>query len=458
MGIFGALNTAVTGLRAQAYALENISGNIANSQTTGFKRIDTSFQDLIPDTGARMQLAGSVLASSRNTNTVQGDIQNSSVSTFMAINGDGFFAVQQPANFVDNRPIFDGVNLYTRRGDFQTDKNGFLVNGSGYYLMGVPIDPATGNAVGSVPEMLQFKNDFLPAQPTTQIEYRANLAKVPLTQNAIDNPGPQAELIDATTFTVNPLVAGTGTVVANDVPNFLKQTISGGALTAYDEAGAATNVQLRWGKTDAAAYGGTDTWELFYLADPDATGAGVAWRNAGAAYSFGSDGKMNPAVNNVTLTGMTVNGIALGDVSLVHGIGGMTQFSDPNGSAQVNQIQQNGFPAGDLQSIAISDKGRLTGTYSNGRTIDLAAISIATFNGPEKLRRLDGGAFAATEESGPALFNNAGSVIGSALEGSNTDIADEFTKLIVTQQAYSANTRVVSTSNEMVQDLLNMLR
>jgi len=140
MGIFGALTTAVTGLRAQSFALENISGNIANSQTTAFKRVDTSFEDLIPDFPINKQLAGSVIASSRATNTAQGDIQGASIGTFVAVNGEGFFIVQKPANFVDNRPVFDGVNLYTRRGDFQLDKSGFLVNGAGYYLMGIPVD------------------------------------------------------------------------------------------------------------------------------------------------------------------------------------------------------------------------------------------------------------------------------------------------------------------------------
>src|SRR5918994_4035889 len=86
MGIFGALTTAVTGMRAQSYALENVSGNIANSQTTAFKRVDTSFEDLIPDNLPTKQLAGNVVATSRSTNNVQGDIQNASVGTFMAIN------------------------------------------------------------------------------------------------------------------------------------------------------------------------------------------------------------------------------------------------------------------------------------------------------------------------------------------------------------------------------------
>jgi flagellar hook protein FlgE len=181
MGIFGALTTSVAGLKAESYALENISGNIANSQTTAFKRIDTSFLDLIPQTGNDQQLAGSVTSQSRSTNTIQGGVQSAAVSTYMAINGDGFFAVQKPGSFTDNNPIFTGVNNYTRRGDFSLDKNGYLVNGAGYYLEGVPIDPTTGNPSGGAPQVLKFQNDFLPSQATTKISYRANLASYPLT-------------------------------------------------------------------------------------------------------------------------------------------------------------------------------------------------------------------------------------------------------------------------------------
>ena len=94
MGIYGALSTAVTGLRAQSFALENISGNIANSQTTGFKRIDTDFVDLIPDQPRKLQTAGSVLAQSRSTNTLQGDVKSVSNATYMAVNGSGFFVVE----------------------------------------------------------------------------------------------------------------------------------------------------------------------------------------------------------------------------------------------------------------------------------------------------------------------------------------------------------------------------
>ena len=120
-------------------------------------------------------------------------MQTASVATFMAINGDGFFAVQKPGTFTDGTPVFDGVDRYTRRGDFQLDKNGYLVNGAGYYLMAFRSTrpPAT---LGSSPQVLQFQNDFLPAQATTKIDYRANLASYPLTTKH-DTSVPGSELL-----------------------------------------------------------------------------------------------------------------------------------------------------------------------------------------------------------------------------------------------------------------------
>jgi flagellar hook protein FlgE len=459
MGIFGALTTSVAGMRAQSFALENISGNIANSQTTAFKRMDSSFLDLIPDASPGRQIAGSVTSMSRSTNTVQGDVQAASISTFMAINGEGFFSVQKPGGFSDNLPVFDGVDRYTRRGDFQLDKSGYLVNGAGYYLMGIPVDAKTGNLAGSVPQVLKFQNDFLPAQQTTKIEYRANLASYPLTAKH-DTSVPGSELLTVSDFSVDPSNAGTGTVVANDLQIFLDESISGGAVTAYDVSGAPVNLQFRWAKMDSSSLGSghTDTWNLFYQTDPTATGTGVAWINAGTDYTFGPNGQMSPTIPSITLTGVTVSGVSLGNITLNHGSGGLTQFADANGNVQVNQIQQDGFPAGQLQSVSVNDRGRVVGNYSNGRNLDLAEITLADFNGANFLKRIDGGAFEITDESGPALYGAAGRIVGSSLEGSNTDIADEFTKLIVTQQAYSANTRVITTSNQMVQDLLNMLR
>jgi flagellar hook protein FlgE len=204
--------------------------------------------------------------------------------------------------------------------------------------------------------------------------------------------------------------------------------------------------------------GHTDTWNLFYQSDSSPASDELAWTNVGTDYTFAANGSMNPPILGVTLTDVTIDGVQLGDLKLSHGAGGVTQYADPNGTAQVGTLQQDGFAAGQLQGVTVSDNGRIVGTYSNGRTLDLAEITLANFSGANNLKMSDGGAFEATAESGPAIYNAPGKIVGSSLEGSNTDIADEFTKLIVTQQAYSANTRVVTTSNTMIQDLLNMLR
>ena len=347
-------------------------------------------------------------------------------------------------------------------------------------------------------------------------------------------------------------------MIANDEPTFLAQTISGGAITAFDPVGSPVNMQLRWAKisdgrataagtadlstpVDLGASYDTDTititvdgtptiitidtgamsdsdeviaaidaiagitaglnglnqivisgdtpsvdfsiaysdagigtdlglaaatfnpsgtaqWELFFLENSNATGTDVAWRNAGVTYEFSASGQMISATEVVALAGVTINGIPIGNVSINHGDAGITQFADVNGNAQVNLLRQNGFPAGDLQGISVNDKGRIIASYSNGRTLEMAEIVLASFNADNSLKRLDGGAFEATSESGQAQFGASGKIIGKALEGSNTDIADEFTKLIVTQQAYAANTRIVTTSDQMLQETLNMVR
>jgi flagellar hook protein FlgE len=467
MGIFDALNTSVGGLQAQSFALQNISGNIANAQTTGFKGINTSFVDLVPEaTNPDRQVSGGVTAYARQTVSTQGTVSASSVGTFMAINGDGFFSVQKSSGTVDNTPVFTGVTDYTRRGDFQVNANGNLVNGAGYFLMGVPVDSKTGNPLGNVPQVLQFQNSFVPAQATSTIQYGLNLPATPVTAAASTAaPGTiiAAGGLDPADFTAghDPTVAGTGQVIGNDATIFQNESISGGAVTAYDASGTPVNLQLRWAKTDSSALGGAhvDTWNLFYQKDPLATGTQVAWVNAGTDFTFGSNGKLtSPTSPSITLTGVAVGGQTLGNVAVSIGASGLTQFATTGGTATINQISQNGYPAGQLQSVAISNSGLVIGTFSNGQNIDLASVTLSHFNGTNYLKALNGGAYAVTDQSGPAIAGASGTISGSSLEGSNTDIADEFTKLIVTQQAYSANTKVITTANSMVQDLLNVLR
>jgi flagellar hook protein FlgE len=580
MGIYGALSTAVTGLRAQSFSLENISGNIANSQTTGFKRIDTDFLDLIPDAPTKLQSSGSVLAQSRATNTLQGDVKSVSNTTYMAINGSGFFVVEPAIGQADGAATFGGANFYTRRGDFDVDKSGFLVNGSGYYLKGLPIDPVTQNISGSVPQVLRISNSFLPASQTTRVNYQLNVPQLPKTADYNASKTPGSELLkpqdfmsiaddvpatatgsarltgdlasvlaaDGNTFTIdvngtptmftfsntggslgttiditdtatddvgevldwiNTEMAGAATVAlvsgevtvtganntddititdttigmgftnglyqpsvslaaqlaeradfieADDADAFIATSVAGGAITIYAQNGAPANVQLRWAKIASTETGGVERWNLFYQSDSAATGADPMWTNVGVDYTFGADGDLNPPINQTNLTGLTVNGVTIGDVALVHGAGGITQFNDPNGSAEVTALSQNGYPAGEFVSVSINDDGRVVAAYSNGQQVEVAQVVTADFNAANQLKRLDGGIFAATSDSGEPILNLSGGVIGASLESSNTDISEEFTKLIVTQQAYAAGTRIVSTADQMLQEALNMVR
>jgi flagellar hook protein FlgE len=151
-----------------------------------------------------------------------------------------------------------------------------------------------------------------------------------------------------------------------------------------------------------------------------------------------------------------VGDITLPNLSISFG-SNLTQFSDPKGNTS-NGIEANGYPAGSLQTVSVGDDGKVVGQYSNGRNVNLAQIVLATFTGANFLKRSDGGTFQVTSQSGPPVYGKGGDIQGSALEGSNADIADEFTKLIVTQQAYSANTKVITTANQMAQDLLNVVR
>jgi flagellar hook protein FlgE len=664
MGIFDALTTAVAGLQAQSFALQNISGNIANSQTTGFKETDTAFADLVSAASAAQQTSSGVTASSLATNTVQGTIQSTTVSTDMAINGDGWFVVAKPTGESDNEPVFSGVSDYTRAGDFTLNSNGNLVNSAGYYLMGIPIDAATGNPVGSSPQVLQFSNDFVPAQATTAIQYQANLPSAPSSGMLVGtdfeaNPlagAPAAAVITGTGATLQPdaLATGTGTVgglsstttlaslgistgdqitvsdgtnqtvytvpagppaptvgdlvtainggtadvhaainnggsngnlvlsgtsgiasvtvsatgsdaaalgfgagansfqptnlltqgavaqgdtmtisvggtpttitfgtdagagqvatlaelqtaignitgltgtvdtstgnvtltsnnnivlnstptallsefgihndeafpandtvVANDAATFTAQSVDGGSITAYDTEGNPVNLQFRWAQTSAGS------WQLFYQSNSSATGNEAAWQNVGTVFNFNSSGELTPAISSVTLQNLTVDGDSLGNVQLNFGTNGLTQFAAASGTPQVSELQQNGFAAGQLQSVAVDGQNQITGTFSNGQTIPLAEITLASFNGENALQALNGGAYAATVDSGPPILDATGTITGSSLESSNVDIATQFSQLIVAQQAYSANARVMTTADQMIQSLLQVIQ
>jgi flagellar hook protein FlgE len=163
-------------------------------------------------------------------------------------------------------------------------------------------------------------------------------------------------------------------------------------------------------------------------------------------------------VSSINLPSLTINGNNLGDVTMTFGQNGLTQFADANGTTNLTTLNQNGYAAGTVSRVSIGNNGRLTAFYSNGQMADILDIPTVTFTAENSLKQIDGGAYAATSESGQAISGSNAAVVGGSLENSNTDISDEFSKLIVTQQAYSANTRIITAANSMMQDVLDMVR
>lgn len=457
MGVFSALTTAVSGMQAQSYALENISGNIANSRTAGFKRVDTTFSDLVPDSALNRQISGSVAAFSQSTNTIQGDLNATRIDTNVAINGDGFFVVDQRSSGVGGSTTFANQNLYTRRGDFDFDANGYLVNGAGYYLKGLKIDSVTGQLIGTQPEVLRITKEQFPAKATTAIEYRANIPAIPATANKAAGG---SELLDPATS-----LNAAGDVSGTTLPSFLRDSIPGGQVTVYDSLGKATSVELRWAKMDngnpAAVPPTTGTWNLFIGIDTGATGAAIAYQNADTAVTFGATGQIvSPVDGNIPLPNpLVIGGNTLPPITLNTGGNGLTQNGDVSGQIDARSIRQDGYTAGTLDRVSVSAEGQVIGTFSNGQVVALAQLAVARFNAGNALKRLDGGAFEETIESGPPIVGlGTSQLIGGNVEQSNTDIADEFSKMIVTQQAYSANTKVISTAQEMLRDVFSIIR
>ena len=459
MGVFGALNTAVSGLRAQGSALENISGNIANSQTTGFKRQDSSFFEQVAGSAATQsnQVAGSVTFSSRATNDIQGDLQQSDIDTHIAVQGDGYFVVQEPSGTIDGSTTFNGQDLYTRAGDFTRTNEGFLQNGAGYILQGFNVD-GQGNT-GSLLEPIQIDESVtFPAIATSEVSISGNLPSNPSTEFARANADPVTG-IDPADQLIQPALSGAATITGAQESDFIESTIAGPSIEVFNSLGASFDVPLRFAKTENADAGaGTvDTYNLYYRAESDAAATDVAYVRVPQDFVFDADGALTPAFGTINVPGVTIDGSTIGDISLRSTGPGFTQF-DNNGTAAVSATP-NGSSAGSFQSVAINDGGRVTVTFTNNQTVDISQIALASFNADSGLARVDGGGtFSATVASGSPILRATGSILGSQLESSNTDIADEFTKLIITQQAYTANSRVITTGDELLSEVINIIR
>ena len=232
-------------------------------------------------------------------------------------------------------------------------------------------------------------------------------------------------------------------------------------------------MEVRYAKTANADVGPpvvNDTWTMFIGSGGDATTAyydvgDVEFDSTGTLTNMtaGSIGTVNGTSDGFDIATLTIAGTDATGVGISFANAGLTQFSltqysDPDGSASSVSLDQDGYPAGELTGVAVDESGRVIASYSNSQQRAVFEIPLATFEAEQNLKRVDGAAFAATTSSGEADLTGGGQILANNLELSNADIADEFSKLIITQQAYSANSRIVTSADEMLDDALNMVR
>ncbi len=241
-------------------------------------------------------------------------------------------------------------------------------------------------------------------------------------------------------------------VTGDKAQDFIDSSIAGGQETIYDENGTAVTVEFRW------ALNAEDQWSLFYNTNNEATGDEVAWKKV-SDMSFDSSGTLtSPASGFAEIPNLEVNGVNMGNITFKFGQGNLTQYEEVVGGAKEVGFSQDGYASGAFQAISIDDGGNVVARYTNGKTQQLFKIPVATFSAEHELQRADGAAFLETSTSGGPDFRNGGSIRAKALESSNADIAKEFSKLIITQQAYSANSKVLTTANQMLDSVLNIIR
>lgn len=431
MSLFGAMTTAITGLNAQARALGHVSDNVANSQTIGFKRTDTNFVSYLTESTQQVHRPGSVVARPDYTNTIAGPIAQSENPLSMAISGQGFFSVALATGSANGQVSFDERQFFTRAGDFQLDENGYMVNGARYALQGWAVD-AAGNPDRTQITPIRVSDLVFNPIATSAIELSANLPAGGV--NPVTTP---LDIYDS-------LGASQGmtlTWTPSGTPNTWTLDIA-----AVNGGGSLGTIDVQFGQAASPAV--TDgTIGGFANATGTFAGAAAVLDNP-ATMTFSADFGQGAQT-------MTLNLGAFGQAR------GLTQYAEAEYS--VRNLAQDGVPLGSYSSVAVRENGDVAINYDNGQSRVIARVPITTFNAPDALQRLDGQAFMRTVESGEArasdpASNGAGRLATSSIEGSNVDIAAEFSKLIVAQRAYTANTKIVTATDEMLQDTINMRR
>lgn len=421
----------VSGLNASAANLDVIGNNIANSGTIGFKSGSVQFSDVY----AGSQIGLGTQVSSMTQNFAAGSVQTSSRVMDVAItNGDGFFRLTSPGGEVS----------YSRNGQFNMDKEGFLVTAAGLQLTGYQVG-ANGSLAGGSPTALQLPTAAMAPKSTSVITAQFNLdARV------------------ASTNSVLPIIA---TKTPFDPADSTTYNYSN-SVTIYDSLGNSHDLTTFFvNTTDPAAptSPATSTWDVYATADGQTlTAVGAIGAAAPiTAVTFDENGKLKgtvPVGDKLSFTGLDfLNGSA--QMKFDMNITGTTQFGNDN---DVKKLAQDGFASGVITSYGINEDGTVVGKYSNEQVKTLGQIVLSSFVNPNGLQSKGNNVWSETAASGqpltgtPGAGTKRGGLVSGALESSNVDLTAELVNLIIAQRTYQANSQTVKTQDQVMQTLMNM--
>ena len=437
MSLFGSLFSGASGLTAQSRALGMISDNISNVNTVGYKGALARFQTLVTkQTASATYAPGGVRALTSYMIGKQGLIQSTDSPTDAAISGAGFFVVNTLADA-------SGEQLYTRAGSFSPDSLGNLKTPSGFYLQGWLLDASEDIVDINTLETVNIRNLNGIAIATTSIEFGGNL--------------------DSTT------TAYTGSYTAGDMEDYNNSGGSSGVqpdfsrtIQVYDSLGEAQQLVLAFLKT------GDNQWAAELYADRSDLDSGTHSTGllASATVTFNGDGTLD------TVTGTLASAVSIDwsngadtssitvDLGTTDETDGLSQFASPS---DVAFVVQNGSEVGQVNGVSMDSDGYVSVSFTNGAIRKIYRLPIATFANPAALDPRTGNVYAETQASGEHNLKytgqgGAGTLATASLEAANVDLADEFTKMIVTQRAYTANARVITTANDMLNELMQVSR
>jgi len=482
MALSTALYSGVSGLGTLGNAMQIIGDNIANVNTVAFKGSNFNFQDLLSQSiytlsGSSQVGRGSAMGSV-SAAFDQGTFESTASDTDLAINGGGFFAVRDP----NSTDLF-----YTRAGNFHFDENGYLVNPEGYVVQGWQVD-ANGQNLGA-PTDVQLVPLNSPPLETDNMNIVVNLDS-----NGNDNSsGADDSLAQAWDGTQATALAAT----AYDYQTTLKAYDSLGNthdVTIYFDKAATTSayefiVTCNVSEDNRAIFGATDEAKgmlarglLHFDSSTGAISDIDLWQFTGTG--SGGDGITLSAANNWTAQAEATdlsNGYFTIAPTFISGNAMAVELnfgSNYNGTTWVNETisstqyarasttsfqSATGYGAGDLRGVSVDVDGILTGAYSNRQSIPHFRMAMANFLNQQGLAKMGGNLYSETPESGIAMINNPGtnglgSVVANALEQSNVDLANEFVKMITTQRGFQANSKIITVTDQMMAELLNLKR